>query len=198
MQNQEIVEFVPPTRKRVYMVGPAQPPGQEQPDVAMPLPDGIVSAYWSSAENGAPVEIRKCGIQDILRFSFPAGSSSIPAWFCYSSSVPLGALRFNTDLPTNGKLQLVVRVKIPKVEDFNDMLPLGDEYIPALVYGLAWSLAEQRQCEEGTKAAMKNAFGAAKGAIVERALDNDTPLGAMLGDGIRVCDIRNLDVERWL
>lgn len=181
-QNQEIVELVPAEKKRVFTVGPAQPPGQEQPDIVMPLPDGIVSAYWNSAVNGAAIEIRKCGIQDILRFTLPVGSTAVPAWFCYSSSVPLGSLRFNCDLPTNGKLQLVVRVKIPRVEDFNDLLPLGDEYQPALEYGLAWYLSEQRQCEEGTKAAMKRAFEAAEKAINDRALSNDTPLGAMMGD----------------
>ncbi|MBQ1428407.1 MAG: hypothetical protein IIZ06_01955 [Kiritimatiellae bacterium] len=176
-QNQTILDYVPTTSKRVYMVGPAQPVGQEQPDIETPLPDSIVAAYWSTAANGAPVEIRKCGIADILRFSLPLNSSSIPQYFCYSSSVPLGALRFTADLPADGKLQLVVRVKIPKVEDFNDLLPLGDEYIPALQYGLAWLLAEQRQCEEGTIAAQKRAYMAAHDAITDRGLDNDTPLG---------------------
>lgn len=176
-QNQTILDYVPTTSKRVYMVGPSQPVGQEQPDIETPLPDSIVAAYWSTAANGAPIEIRKCGIADILRFSLPLNSSSIPQYFCYSSSVPLGALRFTADLPADGKLQLVVRVKIPKVEDFNDLLPLGDEYIPALQYGLAWLLAEQRQCEEGTIAAQKRAYMAAHDAITDRGLDNDTPLG---------------------
>ena len=191
-QNQEIVEFVPHERKRVYMVGPAQPVGQEQPDIEIPLPDGIVSAYWCAAVNGKPIEVRKCGVQDILRFSLPLGSSSLPAWFSYSNSVPLGALRFNSDLPTGGKLQLVVRAKIPKVTDFNDLLPLGDEYIPALQYGLAWLLAEQRQCEEGTIAAQKRAYEAAHAAITDRGLDNDTPLGECPDTPGGWCDIYNV------
>jgi len=191
-QNQTIVEYVPAERKRVYMVGPAQPEGQEQPDIEMPLPDSIVAAYWNAAVNGKPFEVRKCGIQDILRFSLPVGSTSLPSWFCYSSSVPLGALRFNCDLPTDGKLQLVVRVKIPKVEDFNDLLPLGDEYLPALQYGLAWLLAEQRQCEEGTIAAQKRAYMAAHDAITDRGLDNDTPLGECPTTTYGWCDIYNV------
>lgn len=191
-QCQEIVEYVPAERKRVYMVGPAQPAGQDQPDIEIPLPDSIVRAYWATATNGAPNEIRKCGIGDILRFSLSLGSSSTPAWFCYSSSVPLGALRFSADLPTGGRLQLVVRVKIPKVTDFNDMLPLGDEYIPALEYGLARSLAEQRQCEPGTIEAQKRAFEAARDAIVDRGLANDTPLGAFFDDRFDGYDIYNV------
>ena len=190
-QNCEILDYVPAESKRVYMMGPVQPLGQDQPDIETPLPDGIVSAYWSTNVSATPIEVRKCALQDILRFSLPLGASGVPQWFCYSSSVPLGALRFSCDLPRDGKLQLVVRVKIPKVTDFNDLLPLGDEYLPALEYGLAYSLAGQRQCEEGTIAAQKRAYDAAKKAIIDRGVSNETPLGAMMGDDRSGFDIYN-------
>lgn len=118
-------------------------------DIFSPRPFNIQSLYVSSGSKW--VKCNETSLAALPSVSYP-GSTTIPQWFAYEQSFPLGRIRFNRGF--SGRVRIVYSIPFPEF-DINSELDIPQEYNRALF----WELVLAGACFYGFKEQMDEAKG---------------------------------------
>ena len=127
-------------------------------------PVTINGLVYKTNVGSCPIPVERLALDDLVRLELNKNSQSVPVFYSYQATDPLGTLYFSSNIPSGSVITIVHNVKL---EDFgpSDDLPLGDEYKLVLIYGLAYLLSEKYKLEKETRESMERLYSTFKKKI---------------------------------
>ena len=135
--NRQNITLQPTQSKSVYSIGLASI--DPNVDINADRPSNILRAYGKdSGSNTTQYELEQVSPEDLPLFEIDA--VSLPQYFSYLSSYPIGNIKLNCSLASSYEITFVYSVPLPIME-INDVLSIPYEYEPALKHCLSYLLA---------------------------------------------------------
>jgi len=147
------LDFVVPTTKAHFLIGPAQPAGEVQPDIVAQRPANIVTCF--AGENPVNMVSKVCIVSQADMPGFARESASgLPHRVTYVSSYPLGELWFDIKVPVGWTIRLCYSKALPEMK-IDDVLDVPPEYQGTLSWMLAQLLTARYKVTSEIKAKIK-------------------------------------------
>ena len=135
--NRQTISLQPSSSKSVYTIGSATI--DPSVDINADRPSNIIRAYGKdSGSNTTQYELEQVSPEDLPMFEIDA--VTLPRYFSYLSSYPIGQIKLNSSLASSYEIVFVYSVPLPVME-INDVLEIPYEYEPALKNCLSYLLA---------------------------------------------------------
>lgn len=182
------LDFTVPTTKAHFLIGPAQPAGEVQPDIEAQRPSNVTSVFIGTRSDTIATEIIRVAQADMPGFAVES-AQGLPGRVTYISSYPLGELWFDMKIKAGYVLRLCFSRTLPEMH-LNDELPIPFEYQGALTWGLADLLTARYPTTPDVKATIADKIKLFFGPIRVNTTVK-TPVQAFVGGAVNNILTRN-------